>query len=161
LSGTLTGMSLDQEGVDPTRLGDAMDKRRVELGLTWEAVARRAGVSRTTLNEIRKGNVENTQLLTKRAVQRALEWEPNSIDHVLAGGEPTPTQASLSELRALQAARDTGNAHVTIDDILVTLRVAAQRDDNTFWRALDLVNDLHNPLRNKPTAEPTQDDRTA
>lgn len=170
-------MRRDQGEVDPARLGELMELRRVELGLTWEAVARRAGISRTTLNEIRKGKIENTQPLTKRAIERALDWASGSVDSILVGDEPTPVVAAVGgdEPEAAAVAREPRHGRgaagdVTPEDIMLTLQKALDRgrewgrEDLLFWQTLHVVNDLHNPLREslrEMPVEPVETDRSA
>lgn len=72
------------------RLGDQMNERRLDLGLTWDQVASDAKIHRETLRQIRRGTSE-LRGLTKRGIERALHWEPGSIDLILAGGSPVPT----------------------------------------------------------------------
>lgn len=73
--------------------GNALDRhmngRRKDLGLRWLDVAQRGGITTQTLRELRAGAREPREL-TKAAIERALEWEPGSVDAILAGGEPTP-----------------------------------------------------------------------
>lgn len=85
-------------------LADALDRRRSELGLRWEDVSALSGVARSSIAKIRNGSVPRQ--ITRRDLERALQWEPFSIDAILAGGEPTPIAdepqavetATLSEL---------------------------------------------------------------
>lgn len=64
--------------------------RREALGLKWREVAAIAGVAPATIHRANKNGGETLQPSTRRNVERALEWEPCSIDAILAGGEPTP-----------------------------------------------------------------------
>lgn len=71
------------------RLSWLMDERRQELRLTWDVVAQSAGLSREGLRRVREGD-RGMRTLTKRGIEDALNWEPGSVDAILAGGEPTP-----------------------------------------------------------------------
>src|SRR3546814_14945765 len=73
-------------------LDEAMEQRRVELGMSWKDVAAEAGVSVETLTALRKGrtNPDNANPLTKRGVERALLWEAGGFDDALAGRPPKP-----------------------------------------------------------------------
>jgi hypothetical protein len=74
-----------------SRLDEAMNGRRLTLGLQWKQVAQRAGVSEFHLRRIRQGEYDPRDL-TRAELERALEWAAGSIDQVLAGGEPTPLE---------------------------------------------------------------------
>lgn len=77
------------------RLEQAMNERRLDLGMRWNEVARRAGVSTETLFRFRKGlRTEETT----HAVERALQWQRGSVDIILAGGQPS-ADAGTSEVR--------------------------------------------------------------
>jgi hypothetical protein len=69
------------------RLKAAVDARTVELRLRLREVASRAHMSEPNLYRIRTG--ETITRAAKIALEEALEWEPGSIDAILAGGEPT------------------------------------------------------------------------
>jgi transcriptional regulator with XRE-family HTH domain len=77
------------DGLDPRRLlADLMDDRRIDLDLTWNEVADRAGVSAMTLRRIRSGDGVLTRR-TQRKIDRALEWQPGSVEGILSGREPS------------------------------------------------------------------------
>lgn len=78
------GQSAERE-----RLALLMDDRRRELRLTWDQVAAAAGVNRETLRLIRQGDGQ-IRPLTKDGIEDALQWQRDSIDAILAGGDPTP-----------------------------------------------------------------------
>lgn len=69
------------------RLDALMNERRLELGLRWGTVAELADISVQTLGAVRKGSNPPSDL-TKRGIEKALQWETGSINHILAGGEP-------------------------------------------------------------------------
>jgi DNA-binding XRE family transcriptional regulator len=68
-----------------------MDNRRIELHMRWREVAQAADLSLAGLGAIRRGDRHPTAL-TKRKIEDALQWAPDSIDAILAGGEPTSVQ---------------------------------------------------------------------
>ncbi|MEU4224386.1 hypothetical protein AB0F17_08835 [Nonomuraea sp. NPDC026600] len=70
-------------------LGRYMEDRRLELGLLWEQVAELTGLSAQGLRDVREKS-GRPRPLTKQAIEKALQWEPGSIDLILAGGEPIP-----------------------------------------------------------------------
>lgn len=85
------------------RLADLMDDRRIELDLTWEEVARRAGVAGLTLRRVRSGE-STLSRRTAAKIDRALEWQPGSVEGILAGGEPIPIQMDKQPLTERQKA---------------------------------------------------------
>lgn len=91
------------------RLARLMDDRRSDLGLTWNEVADKAGVTREGLRRMRTGT-GHIRSLTKRGIERALQWASGSVDQILAGGDPgiireasasaTPTDDALERFLA-------------------------------------------------------------
>lgn len=71
-----------------TRIENALDARRLELGMTWRAIWQRAGISVETLRQLRMGEPVNA--LTDARVEAALAWAPGSIATIREGGTPTP-----------------------------------------------------------------------
>jgi transcriptional regulator with XRE-family HTH domain len=72
-----------------------MEERRQALGMTWAEVASEAKITVETLRAIRRGN-NQPSTLTKRGLERALQWQTGSIQAVLAGGDPSPVGAMPS-----------------------------------------------------------------
>lgn len=70
------------------RLDEVMEARRLDLRMSWSEVARAAGISPQALRSIRRGDSRPSRL-TARALDAALQWEPGSVEVVLAGGAPT------------------------------------------------------------------------
>lgn len=66
-----------------------MEERRQALGMTWAKVASEAGITVETLRAMRRGNNEPSAL-SKRGLERALHWKPDSINRVLTGRDPIP-----------------------------------------------------------------------
>ncbi|WP_158784684.1 hypothetical protein [Streptomyces sp. NRRL B-1322] len=64
-----------------------MNRRRQALGLNWRQVAEQAGISYETLRAIRKGEQAGGDL-TRRGLERALQWETGGFEVAEAGGEP-------------------------------------------------------------------------
>lgn len=80
---------MGKESARLTRLGEYMNRRRLELGLHWKDVQEASGLERMTIWRLRA--TEGPFLaLTKAHLEYALDWEPGSVDAILAGGEPTP-----------------------------------------------------------------------
>ncbi len=72
------------------RLDEAMEERRLELGMSWTGLAREAEISPTALRAIRRGDYRPSRL-TARHLDTAFRWEPGSVEIILLGGEPTPS----------------------------------------------------------------------
>ncbi|GLZ39846.1 helix-turn-helix transcriptional regulator [Actinokineospora sp. NBRC 105648] len=83
-------------------LAEWMDSRRVDLDLSWQEVAERAGMSAVNLRRVRRGTISLPRR-TKRRLERALLVAEGGVDEVLAGGqaakldtaEPAPRPAAL------------------------------------------------------------------
>lgn len=85
------------DGPEPRRrLAELMDDRRIELDLAWEEVARRAGMTGMTLRRIRNGE-GSLPRRTAAKIDRALEWQPGSVEGILTGGDPSPIQMDMDE----------------------------------------------------------------
>ena len=80
------------------RLDQAMERRRLQLGLEWREVADRAGVSYETLRALRKSGVASS--LSKRRIEGALQWAPGSIDNVLINRDPVEIDTDISTTQA-------------------------------------------------------------
>lgn len=76
---------------DWKRLADAVVRRRAKLGrLTQAQIAHRSGISLDRIQAIEGAKSDRYRRVTLMALEQALEWEPGSIDEILAGGDPTP-----------------------------------------------------------------------
>lgn len=78
-------------------LGQRVLTRRKELGLSVSAAARQASINRATWSAIERGERETEEYIYG-SVERALNWQPGSIDAILSGknAEPaTPTVPSV------------------------------------------------------------------
>lgn len=78
------------------RLGPLIKRRRQALGLTQEVAAARSEgqVSSATWRKLEKGDTTSYNSASLVGVCRVLEWTLDSIDNVIAGGEPTLAGAS-------------------------------------------------------------------
>lgn len=77
------------------RLDQAMNARRIELGLNWRDIAERAEVSYESLRRIRKGDYRPSTLAAHR-LDAALKWARGSVEKVLDGGNPIPLENGLA-----------------------------------------------------------------
>jgi len=96
-------MSTESEQERRKLLDKAMNRRRVDLGLRWNEVADRAGMTYGNLHKIRSGATTLTDLAV-RGIERALQWPPGSVEGILAGGDPTPLQMDKPPLTQEQQA---------------------------------------------------------
>ena len=60
------------------RLGDQVRTRRLEAGLTQEALAERTGLHRTYVGAIERGE-RNVSLATLEALARGLDCDPSNL----------------------------------------------------------------------------------
>lgn len=70
------------------RLARYLQERRRELRLSVRAAAQAAGIDRATWTSAESAK-RRTAEYHYAGIEAALQWEPGSIDAVLAGGEPT------------------------------------------------------------------------
>ena len=91
-------------------LGDAVRHRRKELGLTQADVTARGGPSVETVRAIENNRAGRLGRQSRRALERAIEWDGGSIDAVLEGGAPQllGTTTGTTEVSAPPAAPATG-----------------------------------------------------
>lgn len=116
------------------RLADLMNQRRLELRLTWDEVARTAGIHRETLRVIRSGS-GSLRDLTKSGIENALEWRPGSIDAILEGRDPAVAGAAEhAQARSDKPLYQEGSVHGPLVDRLL-------RDNPEFRKAWDALED--------------------
>lgn len=89
LSGKILVMSWE-------RLGDEVRLRRKHLKLTQPEVAERGGLSVATIRAIETNRAGRLSPRLRRALERAIEWEPGTIDTVLEGGGPRPVATTTA-----------------------------------------------------------------
>ncbi len=89
----------------PSELGNAIEARRKQLGLSPTDLANAAGVTLQGLVPLRKGVVKTYQGRLTTGVCRALGWTPDSIDRLLAGLEPIELVTPLPAATAAETAR--------------------------------------------------------
>lgn len=71
------------------RLDQALNRRRLDLRMDWNDVAREIDISPESLRAIRKGR-NGPRPITARALDDWLGWEPGSTERLFEGGEPAP-----------------------------------------------------------------------
>lgn len=74
------------------RLGEAVRRRRLTLGMSQRELARRAGLkSKITVSAVERGGAGRARDSTLYGLDRALSWPPGSAELMLqTGAEPTP-----------------------------------------------------------------------
>lgn len=70
-----------------TQLGEKLKSARVELGIEQQGIAAAIGVQRGAVRNIERGDVAKISP-TMRQYARLVGWTSDSLDRVLAGGEP-------------------------------------------------------------------------
>lgn len=91
-----------EDAAERSRLSAVMEARRLELDLSWDKVAKRAGLSIAHLRRVRGGDVALTAK-AKWKIEQALRWNRGSIDLVLAGKDPEPAPAASDDLEPWEA----------------------------------------------------------
>lgn len=72
----------------------AIDARRVDLGWSWTRLYDECGVSQRTLKLMRDDGQPIKSDAKVTVMARALGWSSDSIDAILAGGQPSVTEVS-------------------------------------------------------------------
>lgn len=72
---------------ESSHLDNELNRRRLELGLTWRQLASEARTTYETLRAMRRAEGSASQL-TRRNLERALRWAPGALDLVEQGGRP-------------------------------------------------------------------------
>jgi hypothetical protein len=83
------------------RVAEAIDADRQRLRLSWAQLARAAKMSPRTLYDLRAGERTSYQAGTLDRLELALQWQPGSVERVLAGG--SPRRKSDPEMARIQA----------------------------------------------------------
>ena len=105
-----------------------MERRRLDLGLTWREAAEAGSISYEVIRAIRNGNGQ-IRPLSKRGIEVGLHWEGGSVDRILAGGDPVPVEAippPQSGLARVSSNLDEG-MQPHLDDVNARIGEAASR----------------------------------
>lgn len=119
------------------RLAEAVKSRRDELRLTQTdvAVAGEISVDRVRAVETLRGH-EQLRRKTMRGLAIGLGWTPESVEVILAGGDPTPAHSL---------------APPTADIVYPQIRLGPSRQDRPAWLDLVVPRDiLDDPSRMEP-----------
>lgn len=79
---------------DWAKLGEAVRHARKSAELKQDELAAAVNVSRATIQAIERGDSFKKITHTHRAIAAHFGWDPGSIEATLAGGEPSPAEAS-------------------------------------------------------------------
>jgi transcriptional regulator with XRE-family HTH domain len=82
----------DEQPPERVALRTYIEERLDDLGMSLEQLAEKTGLHPETIRRVRKG-VARISVSTRRALERALEWAPGSINAILAGGRPIPLES--------------------------------------------------------------------
>lgn len=105
---------------DWRKLAAEVTKRRTQLGMTQQDVQASGGPATATLRNIEGGHQTSYRGVILSRLEKALEWEPGSVDAILAGGEATPSQANSAHTPAPPSNRPReGRQSKTLGDLLV------------------------------------------
>lgn len=74
---------------DWVRLGKKLREARRSMDMSQADVATAAGITRTSVQTIERGEERSKPTGAQRSYARYVNWTDDSIDAVLAGGEPT------------------------------------------------------------------------
>ena len=87
---------VDSAETPEDRLASAVITRRGALGLRQIDLPRRGHISLDRIQTIEAGkvNLSSLRTTTKRELERALDWEPGSVDEIRAGRTPKPRRMS-------------------------------------------------------------------
>ncbi|GAT67810.1 hypothetical protein PS9374_03469 [Planomonospora sphaerica] len=94
---------MDEREAPRRRLARLMTERRDELGLYWNDVAERAGLTKEGLRSVR-GGVGTMRPPTKRGIEAALRWARGSVDRILEGGAPVALEDDTATRAAVPSA---------------------------------------------------------
>ncbi|MFF0277520.1 multiprotein-bridging factor 1 family protein [Streptomyces sp. NPDC004330] len=81
-------------GRDWKHLADSVEAAREAKNLTQVALAEKAGVSESTIQNIESGKERTRVPASLHKVERALGWKPGSGERVLEGGAPEVEEAT-------------------------------------------------------------------
>lgn len=107
-------------------MAEKIEARRLELDLSLQEFADKAGVTRQGLSPYRKGLRRGYQDQAKRGVARALRWRHDAIDRLLAGLDPVPLEDEFLEKIARQARHSDPRGSDFKPDLVVALEDGTQ-----------------------------------
>jgi transcriptional regulator with XRE-family HTH domain len=86
---------LEKGGALLEAIGTSVSKRRVELGMSQEELARKAGVHRTYISDVERG-VRNVSILTLERIANAMEI-PLGVLFIFGGPQVSATATARKQ----------------------------------------------------------------
>jgi transcriptional regulator with XRE-family HTH domain len=102
---------------DWERLGEAIRQRRQAIGMSQIELAEAAGLGRSAVQGVERGRSYARPQLSHRSIAQALGWTAESIVAVLAGEEPTLSEAGAAPTPA-PAAEGANQGSPEVDTLL-------------------------------------------
>ncbi|MBX9919122.1 MAG: hypothetical protein K2Y33_04715 [Mycolicibacterium frederiksbergense] len=114
---------------DWVRLGDLIKTRMAVRDLTADDIEAAKGPKPTKLREILNGRARTIRSSLKQNLERAIDWEPGSIDRVLAGDEPIArmTRADMQRPPGPLTAKEAADEQFIEDALAQAENAHAQR----------------------------------
>jgi transcriptional regulator with XRE-family HTH domain len=144
----------DRDTVDPDlrRYSDALESRRIQLGMSKAELARRAKVSESLIYKAVAGSVHVGDDSSAR-IDEALGWPTGTLQAVAAGDITPPEDAVTSPDRLLRAESHVDELRIDLADTRASLDVARQKIDGLaedLGHMRSLVDELSGLVRQLP-----------
>ena len=118
------------------RLADLMERRRLDLGLTWREVAEAGNISYEVIRAIRHG-AGQIRPLSKRGIEVGLGWAGGSVESIIDGGDPviagSVTAAPEPSRETPDSGDDAAGAIVAGNGSTAVLRAAVPATVRQIW----------------------------
>ncbi|MGW6703540.1 helix-turn-helix transcriptional regulator [Streptomyces sp. NPDC054956] len=102
---------------DWDHLGRALQAARLAEGISQEDLADELGVGRSTIQMIEAGHAYKRPTPTIRAFARRVRWTDDSLDRVLAGGQPRTVSPAEPALAPESGPADSRLPLVIVDEL--------------------------------------------
>jgi hypothetical protein len=108
------------------RLAAFVRDRRVDLGMTQDEAAARAGkgMNRTTWGKVERARLDAVSAKTEYAICRALKWTGDSVQRIHKGEDPIPIGGIISdatEMSTIEALESDPELDEWAREVVVTL----------------------------------------
>lgn len=81
----------------PVEVGDVLDERLAELGMSLADLVRATGISDETIRRVRRGDAVAPSSATKRAIAKAMLWPPDWWEQIQRGERPQTVDTALPD----------------------------------------------------------------